>query len=183
MIRKYRKRLLRRQELSGFTIVELLIVIVVIGILAALVLNSFSGAQQRAANAKRDSDLQLLRKAIVAARASNGQTTVAITGTGMTSYNCERSVGNPGLIEPRLLDKTHACWVDWRRSLDRLGAAAGVNLSELYNGDTRGNPYFLNENEGEDNGGSLCVDDYLGYFTGNGVSTVVPIRIPAQSVC
>ena len=32
----------------GFTIVELLIVIVVIGILAALVLNSFRGVQERA---------------------------------------------------------------------------------------------------------------------------------------
>jgi prepilin-type N-terminal cleavage/methylation domain-containing protein len=35
---------------SGFTIVELLIVIVVIGILAALVLNTFSGVQTRARN-------------------------------------------------------------------------------------------------------------------------------------
>lgn len=39
-----------KQKQSGFTIVELLIVIVVIGILAALVLNSFSGAQTKAAN-------------------------------------------------------------------------------------------------------------------------------------
>lgn len=38
---------------SGFTIVELLIVIVVMGILATLVLSNFSGAQQRARNTVR----------------------------------------------------------------------------------------------------------------------------------
>ncbi len=40
-----------RQKNSGFTIVELLIVIVVIGILAAIVIVAFNGAQQRAKNA------------------------------------------------------------------------------------------------------------------------------------
>jgi prepilin-type N-terminal cleavage/methylation domain-containing protein len=42
---------------SGFTIVELLIVIVVIGILAALVLNSFQGVQARARDTERRTDI------------------------------------------------------------------------------------------------------------------------------
>jgi prepilin-type N-terminal cleavage/methylation domain-containing protein len=42
---------------QGFTIVELLIVIVVIGILAALVLNSFRGVQERARDTKRRTDV------------------------------------------------------------------------------------------------------------------------------
>ena len=41
---------------KGFTIVELLIVIVVIGILAALVLNTFSGVQRRARDTERQTD-------------------------------------------------------------------------------------------------------------------------------
>ena len=45
---------------SGFTVVELLIVIVVIGILAALVLNTFSGIQARARDAERKTDLNAL---------------------------------------------------------------------------------------------------------------------------
>jgi prepilin-type N-terminal cleavage/methylation domain-containing protein len=42
---------------KGFTIVELLIVIVVIGILAALVLNSFRGVQERARDTERRTDI------------------------------------------------------------------------------------------------------------------------------
>ena len=42
---------------EGFTIVELLIVIVVIGILALLVITTYSGIQQKARNSKRQSDV------------------------------------------------------------------------------------------------------------------------------
>lgn len=45
---------------KGFTIVELLIVIVVIGILAALVLNTFSGVQKRARDTQRQTSLNAL---------------------------------------------------------------------------------------------------------------------------
>lgn len=42
---------------QGFTIVELLIVIVVIGILAALVITTYSGIQAKARNSKRSADM------------------------------------------------------------------------------------------------------------------------------
>jgi len=48
---------LKRKQ-SGFTIVELLIVIIVIGILAALVLVTFSGVQQKARNTERQTDIK-----------------------------------------------------------------------------------------------------------------------------
>lgn len=48
---------LKRKQ-SGFTIIELLIVIVVIGILAALVITTFSGVQKKARNAERQSDIK-----------------------------------------------------------------------------------------------------------------------------
>ncbi|HVX24340.1 MAG TPA: prepilin-type N-terminal cleavage/methylation domain-containing protein [Candidatus Saccharimonadales bacterium] len=42
---------------QGFTIVELLIVIVVIGILALLVITTYSGIQSKARNSKRSTDI------------------------------------------------------------------------------------------------------------------------------
>ena len=45
-----------KKDFDGFTIVELLIGIVVIGILAALVLNSFQGVQVRSRDTKRKTD-------------------------------------------------------------------------------------------------------------------------------
>lgn len=53
------KKLKKRNQ--GFTIVELLIVIVVIGILALLVITTYSGIQAKARNSKRTSDVKSLQ--------------------------------------------------------------------------------------------------------------------------
>lgn len=50
---------LKRKQ-SGFTIVELLIVIVVIGILAAIVITTFTGVQKKGRDADRKSDINSL---------------------------------------------------------------------------------------------------------------------------
>jgi prepilin-type N-terminal cleavage/methylation domain-containing protein len=62
---------LKRKE-SGFTIVELLIVIVVIGILAALVITTFSGIQKKARDTERTTDIKALHGQIEAYFAQNG---------------------------------------------------------------------------------------------------------------
>lgn len=57
---------------QGFTIVELLIVIVVIGILAALVITTFTGIQQKARDTERTTDIKALHGQIEAFYASKG---------------------------------------------------------------------------------------------------------------
>lgn len=57
---------------KGFTIVELLIVIVIIGILAMLVLNTFSGAQQKARDTERQTDANSVAKQLEAYYAEKG---------------------------------------------------------------------------------------------------------------
>ena len=57
---------------KGFTIVELLIVIVIIGILAALVIVAYNGVQQRARDSKRQADLTAIKKALELFRTDKG---------------------------------------------------------------------------------------------------------------
>jgi prepilin-type N-terminal cleavage/methylation domain-containing protein len=61
---------LSRQK--GFTIIELLIVIVVIGILAALVLTSFAGVQARARDTERQTDVNSIAAQLEAYYANTG---------------------------------------------------------------------------------------------------------------
>lgn len=63
---------LKRKE-SGFTIVELLIVIVVIGILAALVITTFSGIQKKARDSERQTDINAVHGQVEAYYAQNGK--------------------------------------------------------------------------------------------------------------
>lgn len=73
---------------SGFTIVELLVVIVVIGVLAAITMVSYNGIQDRARTAKINSDLNNLTRAIQAASVSSSKTLAGITGNYWTAGGC-----------------------------------------------------------------------------------------------
>lgn len=57
---------------KGFTIVELLIVIVVIGILATLVIVTFTGIQQKGRNTQRKTDINALQSHVEAYYAETG---------------------------------------------------------------------------------------------------------------
>jgi prepilin-type N-terminal cleavage/methylation domain-containing protein len=61
-----------KNKQRGFTIVELLIVIVVIGILAALVLNAYSDIQRKARNAQTISAVNAYRKGYIAYATDKG---------------------------------------------------------------------------------------------------------------
>jgi prepilin-type N-terminal cleavage/methylation domain-containing protein len=65
---------------TGFTIVELLIVIVVIGILAAITIVAYNGIQQRGRDAQRKSDLVQIAKALELYRVDKGGYPSSTTG-------------------------------------------------------------------------------------------------------
>lgn len=91
-----------RNNQSGFTIVELLIVIVVIGILAGLVLNTFNGIQARARDTERKTDVNAIHAQVEAFHASNGfyPTTANIGDSAWVSANLqgldEEALNDPG---------------------------------------------------------------------------------------
>lgn len=61
-----------KKRQSGFTIVELLIVIVVIGILATLVIVTFTGIQQKARNSQRQTDINAIASHVESYYAQTG---------------------------------------------------------------------------------------------------------------
>jgi type II secretion system protein G len=56
----------------GFTIVELLIVIIVVGILASITVVSYNGSQARAEYARAQSDMKNIHDALIVYKAQNG---------------------------------------------------------------------------------------------------------------
>lgn len=133
---------LRKQ--SGFTIVELLIVIVIIAVLAATSVVAYGGVQSRARNTKIDSDLALLDKAIQMARVNSDKVLYGISGSGCSGCVCrDKPVGT----DLAALDKaTDSCWTGYRAALQAITNASGSNVMGLV--DPYGRPYDIDENEG-----------------------------------
>jgi prepilin-type N-terminal cleavage/methylation domain-containing protein len=61
-----------KKQSKGFTIVELLIVIVIIGILATLVIVTFTGIQQKARDSQRQTDIGAVNSHVTAYYAETG---------------------------------------------------------------------------------------------------------------
>ena len=87
--------LARKQH--GFTIVELLIVIVVIGILAALVITTFSGIQQKARDTERQTDIKALHGQMEAYAAQSGSYPTLAQLNDSTATTGFRAVSLKGL--------------------------------------------------------------------------------------
>ena len=83
-----------KKQPAGFTIVELLIVIVVIAILAAISIVAYNGIQVRARDAQRATDASSILKALEAYKAINNVYPTATSTVGSGSW--EQSTETPG---------------------------------------------------------------------------------------
>lgn len=121
---KYKKQ-------SGFTIVELLIVIVVIAILAAISIVAYNGIQNRAKFSKISQDLKSMQKLIEIYKADNGIYPITPTNNWLRSYQNQDDF-IPGIVP------TYA------PSLPRFTAATATNSqSYLYRSNIAGTEYKL----------------------------------------
>jgi type II secretion system protein G len=78
---------------SGFTIVELLVVIVVIAILAVITIVAYTGIQARANDSRRLNDLEAIQKALALYKADNGSYPTRQPNPGNSSYEISTDPG------------------------------------------------------------------------------------------
>lgn len=82
---------------SGFSLIELIVVIAIVSILSGIVYASFGGARAAARDDVRKSDLKQLQLAVETYRAQNGQYPAAGCGTATNSFtavDCEDYILN-----------------------------------------------------------------------------------------
>lgn len=79
-----------KKTVNGFTIIELLVVIVVIAILVAITIVAYNGIQNRTLDTRRESDMVTIKKALLAYSAVHGGVPVVhtySTGTGFGGWD------------------------------------------------------------------------------------------------
>lgn len=93
--------MLHNRQSTGFTIVELLIVIVVIGILAAITIVAFNGVSNKAKVAAAQSSLNGAKKQVEIARTTNGTDAYPLSMTGLdanVTYTAKATLGGYCLV-------------------------------------------------------------------------------------
>lgn len=91
----------KNRYLTGFTLVELLITVAIIGILSAVVLTSMSGARDRANDGRRISDIKQIQMALELFYDVNKHYPVGSLASGLTGvlYVNYESTGKPPLAD------------------------------------------------------------------------------------
>jgi prepilin-type N-terminal cleavage/methylation domain-containing protein len=147
---------------KGFTIVELLIVVVVIAILAAITIVSYNGIQNRAQQSKIASDIAILNKAILVARNAKSEVALRyVTNNTATGGNCW---SKPDGTDLATLPQSDPCWTVYASTLDAISIASSINVRNLV--DPWGRPYYIDENEGEGPiPATACTLDRIGYYS------------------
>ena len=159
---------------SGFTIVELLIVIVVIAILAAITVVAFNGIQGRAQTSKINSDFSTLSKAIAAAQVQTSGPMKDVVLDSNINTACQTQ---PAGTDLAALPRSHACWIRYDAALDKLSIASNMNVRGLT--DPWGRPYWIDSNEAEASA-TDCRKDELAVYARpfNGTNRTDNVRLP-----
>lgn len=152
---------------AGFTIVELLVVIVVIAVLASIVIVTYSGVSQRANETKLQSDLASINRQIEAYRASHGSYPADLAAAGIAlgqgsslQYSVDNSTSTPTFC---VTDTTGG--LDWHVSNGQT-PASGACAGHVTGDASCTNGYTKN--------GSTCTLTYQATYSAGATSYTCP---------
>ncbi|MDX1765782.1 MAG: prepilin-type N-terminal cleavage/methylation domain-containing protein [Candidatus Saccharimonadales bacterium] len=152
---------MKQNRQTGFTIVELLIVIVVIGVLAALVLNTFRGIQDRARIAQAEDALLAIETAVLALQVD----------TSKWPNGCPPYTTN----DPEVNIETQAAGLTQQPAVGVVQAPCEWTASDVSNWQ---GPYWADENVLDPWGGSYQFDPDYRPWTACGSKGNLP-EVPA----
>jgi general secretion pathway protein G len=101
----------KRTQNLGFTLIELLVVMTIIGIIAAVGIANFTKASQSARDARRKTDLETVRQALVLYRTQNasypaGSANESSYNSAVSTLSSGSYLSSPTPVDPR--NKTNA---------------------------------------------------------------------------
>lgn len=89
--------LMQRRHSSGFTLIEILVVVSIIGLMSSLVMSSLENARAKARDVRRLADLREVRTALEAYRTENGAYPIATAWRGTcATFNAGGTITNSG---------------------------------------------------------------------------------------
>jgi len=143
---------------KGFTLIEILVVISIIGLLASIILTSLHGATEKAKIAVAQSDLRQIADAIIYARLANNLRAREILGSDIDPANddgnqddcyANHKSGSIGLVGD--LPDSDICVTEWVHDLGTFQTYTGkvyLGLTNLVR-DPWGDPYQFDADEGQ----------------------------------
>jgi len=176
---------------SGFTIIEVIVVIAIIGILASIVMGSIKFAKVKAQSAVARSNMSTIAKILSMAQGESSKTLrrMSIDG-GATHPDCSGCIAECLGTDLRNIPDTNACYDEWSKvvagiKLDASGLGDG--MSGMLR-DPWGSPYLIDQNQGQTGLVDCSNIDMLKSAGPDGIASTSddiksPVELPLGQMC